>query len=385
MHYSDISCSIRGAVPNTPASPENIVAHNMPTVPPIAGVSTSVTGFIGFSPAGPVQTAVPINSFAQYQAQFGGLAAGSEMGFAVNQFFENGGSNCSIVRVGASGPLDLAEARTALAALDAVGNLNLLCLPGVSDAAILAAARTYCEKRRTFLIIDADPNATTAAALTNLMNGPALPRSISAAVYAPWLEIPNPLTNSGTLSIPPSGTVAGIYAATDANSGVWKAPAGLHAALQGVSGLAVSVTDAEGAALGELGMNLIRRFPAAGMVVWGARTLGPLAGGAGGGYQYVPVRRLALYIEASIIAGTRWAVFEPNGPALWAHVQSLVTAFLQQLYLQGAFQGSTPAEAYFVKCDATTMTQAEIDQGILNIVVGFAALRPAEFVVLQIQ
>jgi len=268
--------------------------------------------------------------------------------------------------------------------LDQVAVLNLLCLPGVTDPAILAAARSYCEKRRIFLIIDADPKATTPGQLTNLMNGAVLPRSLSAAVYGPWLELPNPLSSGSLRTSAPSGTVAGIYARTDAQSGVWKAPAGLNAALIGVSQLTAAFNDAEARALQELGLNLIRPFPSEGILLWGARTLAPAIGAAHSGYEYVPVRRLALFLEESIMRGIQWAVFEPNGPVLWAKLQSTVSAFLHGLYQQGAFHGITPADAYFVKCDATTTTKTDIDQGAVNIVVGFAPLQPAEFVTLKI-
>jgi len=369
-----------GSMPNAPANqPDNL------TIPPIIGVSTATAAFIGFSQSGPLQTATAVPSFAQYTSQFGALEANSELSFAAMQFFENGGNSLYVVRTGASGgSLDLTSAQTAFQALEEVATLNLLCFPGSMDATILAAARSYCEKRRSFLIIDADPKATTAAQLTNLLDGPSLPRSLSVAVYAPWLELPNPLGGGPFRLSAPSGTVAGIYARTDAQSGVWKAPAGLNAASIGVSQLAATFSEAEAHALQASGLNLLRSFPNEGILVWGARTLVPAAGGSNSGYEYVPVRRLALFIEESILRGIQWAVFEPNGPALWTKLQSAVSAFLHGLYRQGAFQGTAPTDAYFVKCDATTTTQTDLDQGIVNIVVGFAPLYPAEFLILKI-
>lgn len=369
-------------MPNHPGQPP--AADNLANIAPIAGVSTSLTAFIGFSQSGPLLAATQVTSLAQYVSEFGALAANSEMGFAAVQFFSNGGTSLYIVRAGASGgQLNQQSAAAAFQALDAVSILNLLCLPGVIEPSILAAARSYCEKRRTFLIIDADPKANTSEKLMSLLDGAELPRSTSAAVYGPWLEIANPFSGGGLRTTAPCGAVAGVYAQTDARSGVWKAPAGLGAGLVGVLKLSAAFGDTEARALQEKGLNLLRSFPAIGIAVWGARTLVPSTD-AGSGYEYVPVRRLGLFLEESIIRGTQWAVFEPNGPPLWAKLQAAVSAFLHGLFRQGAFQGSTPASAYFVKCDSSTTTQSDIDQGVLHIVVGFAPLQPAEFIALQI-
>jgi uncharacterized protein len=352
---------------------------------PIGGASTSITGFIGSSRSGPLQKATSVTSFPQYVGEFGELDASSEMGFAAKAFFDNGGTSLYAVRaVEKDCTLSLQSVQEAMAALDSVPALNLVYLPGVTDASILAAAAEYCEKRRAFLIIDADAKATTVEQFTAMMKTAGLPRSESAAVYAPWLRIPDPLGGSGLRTIAPSGAVAGIYARTDSNSGVWKAPAGTGANLLGATALTAEIDDGQNEVLEELGLNLLRSFPSYGIVIWGARTLLP-PGSGDSTYKYVPVRRLSLYIESSLSSGTQWAVFEPNGPSLWASVRLSVSGFLQGLYQQGAFQGVTPDQAYFVKCDATTMTQSDIDQGILNIVVGFAPLKPAEFVLLRIQ
>ncbi len=374
-------------MPNSPARPGPGIAtpEKLGGVPPIAAVSTSLTALIGFSQSGPLQTATPIASFAHYQSQFGPLDANSDLGFAAHQFFSNGGGSLYIVRAGTSGGrLTPQLAQAALRALDDLPSLNLLCLPGVKDTSILAAATAYCEKRRAFFIIDADASATTAEQLTNLMNGSTLPRSASAAVYGPWLEISDPL-GPGLRTVAPSGAVAAIYARTDANSGVWKAPAGPGAVLLGVVSLAATFDESQALALNQMNLNLLRAFPGQGILIWGARTLVPSAAATPSPYEYVSVRRLALFLEESISRGTGWAAFEANAPALWTKITMSAVAFLQALYLQGAFQGSTPVEAYFVKCDATTMTQSDIDRGVVNILVGFAPLRPAEFVILQIQ
>jgi phage tail sheath protein FI len=182
----------------------------------------------------------------------------------------------------------------------------------------------------------------------------------------------------------PSGTMAGVYARTDSNRGVWKAPAGTDATLNGVIDLAAPLNDRENGTFNPKGVNALRSFPAYGRVAWGARTLKGSDAQADE-YKYVPVRRTALFLEESLYRGTQWVVFEPNDEALWAQIRLNVGAFLQGLFRQGAFQGRTPREAYFVKCDRETTTQNDINLGIVNILVGFAPLKPAEFVVLKLQ
>ena len=182
----------------------------------------------------------------------------------------------------------------------------------------------------------------------------------------------------------PCGVIAGIFARTDATRGVWKSPAGLDAALNGIAGLQVNLSDGENGQLNPLGINSLRSFPVAGHVVWGARTLRG-ADSMGDEYKYIPVRRLALFIEETLYRGTQWVVFEPNDEPLWAQIRLNLGAFMQNLFRQGAFQGKSPREAYFVKCDKETTIQNDIDRGIVNIVVGFAPLKPAEFVIIKIQ
>jgi len=182
----------------------------------------------------------------------------------------------------------------------------------------------------------------------------------------------------------PCGAVAGVFARTDAARGVWKAPAGLEATVNGVSQVKVPLTDAENGQLNQLGINCIRTFPLAGSVVWGARTLRG-ADQLADEYKYIPVRRTALYIESSLYQGLQWAVFEPNDEPLWAQIRLNVGAFMQNMFRQGAFQGSTPRDAYFVKCDKETTTQNDVNLGVVNVIVGFAPLKPAEFVIITIQ
>jgi hypothetical protein len=175
-----------------------------------------------------------------------------------------------------------------------------------------------------------------------------------------------------------------MYARTDAQRGVWKAPAGQEAALTGVQQLTVPLTDMENGQLNPMGLNCLRSFPLIGRVIWGARTLRG-ADQLESQWKNVPVRRTALFIEESLYEGTKWVVFEPNDDSLWAQIRLSVGSFMQSLFRQGAFQGTSPLTAYFVKCDSESTTQNDIDQGIVNIVVGFAPLKPAEFVIIQIQ
>ena len=206
----------------------------------------------------------------------------------------------------------------------------------------------------------------------------------NGAAFWPRLRLPDPLNNYNLRTFAPSGVVAGVYATTDGSRGVWKAPAGINATLNGVQGLTYTLTDQENGLLNPLGLNCFRSFPVYGRVLWGARTLQG-ADALASQWKYVPVRRMALFLEESLYRGLKWVVFEPNDEPLWAAIRLNVESFMQTLFLKGAFQGTTPAQAYFVKCDSETTTQTDIDNGIVNILVGFAPLEPAEFVVIQIE
>jgi phage tail sheath protein FI len=256
-------------------------------------------------------------------------------------------------------------------------------VPGEADPGLVVELQAYCAGRKAFLIADSAADSTFAT----LQNGPdgrmTGANAINSAFYFPWLNALDAQQNV-TRPFPPSGFIAGIYAATDAARGVWRSPAGLRANLTGQSGPVLDLTDPQIGVLGARAINCIRHVAQFGDVVWGDRTL---AGSdqAASDWKYVSVRRLALYIESSLYDGTRWVVFEPNNEQLWAQLTSSVASFMQSLFNQGAFQGSTPAQAYFVRCDAANNPQAGIDQGVVNILVGFAPLHPAEFVVIQIQ
>jgi phage tail sheath protein FI len=285
-------------------------------------------------------------------------------------------------------PAQAESNKIGLFALEKTDLFNLLCLPplepeGDIDPSVIPQAAAYCERRRAMLLVDPpsswndkdDAKSGVASIGTNSKN---------AALFFPRLRQPNPLHDNQMEDFVPSGAVAGVFARTDAQRGVWKAPAGLDATLVGVPALTVPLTDAENGELNPLGVNCLRIRPAAGPVVWGARTLqgdDRLASE----WKYIPVRRLALYLEESLYRGTQWVVFEPNDEPLWSQIRLNVGAFMNTLFRQGAFQGKTPREAYLVKCDRETTTQTDINSGIVNIVVGFAPLKPAEFVIIKIQ
>jgi phage tail sheath protein FI len=205
----------------------------------------------------------------------------------------------------------------------------------------------------------------------------------NAAVFFPRVTISDPL-GGPDLTLGPIGTIAGVFARTDATRGVWKAPAGVDAALAGVRSLTVPLTDRENGDLNTAGVNCLRQFPIFSNVVWGSRTCRG-ANALGDPWKYIPVRRTALFIEETLFRSTKWVVFEPNDEPLWASIRLNIGAFMDGLFRQGAFQGRTARQAYFVKCDAENNRQADIDRGIVTIDVGFAPLKPAEFVLIRIQ
>jgi phage tail sheath protein FI len=475
----------------------------------ITGVATSITAFVGRAKQGPVNDPVTINSFGDFERTFGGLWAESSLGYAVRDFYLNGGSQAIIVRLyhtpaGPPAPVtnagltvdtlqleaaspgswgnqlqamvdhDVANAdpnlfnlsvrvgntgsvevfrnvavdsasprrvdkvltagsslvravlplpgavpavtswttvttahqatdggplvsgdilsstpKQGLFALDKADLFNLLCIPpylaaGDVDASVITQAAVYCEQRRAMLLVDPPSGWTTKdAAKTGIAAGVGT-TSKNAALFFPRLREFDPQRDNQLEDFVPCGAVAGVFARTDAQRGIWKAPAGLDATLVGVQALTVPLTDPENGELNPLGVNCLRIRPAAGPVVWGARTFqgdDRLASE----WKYIPVRRLALYLEESLYRGTQWVVFEPNDEPLWSQIRLNVGAFMHTLFRQGAFQGSTPREAYLVKCDRETTTQDDINRGVVNIVVGFAPLKPAEFVIIQIQ
>jgi hypothetical protein len=281
----------------------------------------------------------------------------------------------------------LESAKKGLYALEKADLFNLLCIPPYKDENVdpnvVSKAAEYCEKRRAMLLVDPMKEWDTVAEVIAGISGIGT-SSKNSAFFFPRLKKSNLLRENQLEEFVPCGAVAGIFARTDAQRGVWKAPAGQDATLVGVPQLSVPLTDAEIGQLNPLGINCLRTLPAAGRVVWGSRTLqgnDRLASE----WKYIPVRRTALFIEESLYRGTQWVVFEPNDEPLWSQIRLNVGAFMHNLFRQGAFQGKTSAEAYYVKCDKETTTQNDINLGIVNILVGFAPLKPAEFVIIKIQ
>jgi hypothetical protein len=287
--------------------------------------------------------------------------------------------------------------KTGVYALETTDLFNLLCIPpdtiggDIDPVLVYSPALEYCVSRRAVLLVD-PPAAWSANPITAANTAAAGFDSLglfgtnarNAALYFPRLVKPDPLSNGQPITVVPSGTMAGVMARTDATRGVWKTPAGVEATLNGISGLDVNLTNAENGILNPLGINCLRTFPVIGSVAWGGRSMSG-ADQLADDYKYIAVRRLALFLEESLYRGTQWVVFEPNDTPLWAQIRLNVGSFMHNLFVQGAFQGTTPKEAYFVSCDATTNPQNQIDLGIVNVVVGFAPLKPAEFVILQIQ
>ncbi len=521
----------------TPTYPGVYIQELSSGVHTITGVATSIAAFIGWAPQGPVNQPTLVQSWGDFQSQFGGLSSGAYLGYAVNQFFGNGGQQAYIVRlvystaVGppgdtepatasgttttssasdltlyASSPgswadgitvqffagadadsfslkvfdsngnllesfnnlsslpaipsryaptvvdnnsqyisfvnnypaptappttaipfpapttsptpppsltlgngnagtllaptdqgfaLQLASGAPIYSVLDSVPIVNIVCVPGLTTdttdgASAIDALQQFCAGARAFYIVDSPQNANVPSAdqavknAGNTLQNNANSGAANSAMYFPWVWAPDPLAGGLPALMPPCGLVAGVYAATDASRGVWKAPAGIDAGLSGITGLQYTLTDLQNGQLNPLGVNCLRYFPSYSNVVWGARTLVG-ADTVGSQWKYVPIRRFALFLESSLYDGTQWVVFEPNDETLWGQIRLNVGAFMQGLFLKRAFQGTTPQQAYFVKCDAENNPQSSINQGIVTVTVGFAPLYPAEFVIIQIQ
>jgi hypothetical protein len=276
--------------------------------------------------------------------------------------------------------------KTGMYALEDVDLFNILNIPNISDVRVLTDAVAYAEECRSMLLIDIADTVDTLEDARGWINSPANSglKHRNAVACFPRVRLADPLQNGRLRTFPNSGLMAGLYARTDAERGVWKAPAGIDTQLRGVQALDHVMSDPENGVLNPLGLNCLRTFPVYGTVSWGARTLVG-ADAFASEWKYVPVRRLALFIEESLYRGTQWVVFEPNDEPLWSQIRLSVGSFMQQLFRQGAFQGATPQEAYLVRCDSSTTTQADIDLGIVNILVGFAPLKPAELVIIRIQ
>lgn len=306
----------------------------------------------------------------------------------VQEYILSGGADSSVLP-DASAIIGSLISKSGIYALEDADLFNILCLPITATTAeaeydsVYTPALDYCEKRRAFFIIDTPVGITTVPGIKNWLALKNLTHK-NSALYFPRVQIPNLLDGSRLRSVGASGTVAGLYARTDSSRGVWKAPAGIEASLRNVSQLEYKLTDAENGVLNPLGIGCLRNFPVHGSVCWGARTREG-ADAQASEYKYISVRRLALFLEESLFRGSKWVVFEPNDEKLWAQIRLNLGAFMNTLFRKGAFQGLTPREAYLVKCDSETTTQADINMGVVNILVGFAPLKPAEFVFINIQ
>lgn len=307
-------------------------------------------------------------------------------------------------------PLDFAAAFADDASLDKVPVFNLLATPGITASVVTSEAVAYCERKRAFYIMDTPspslppPPLTTPAAAqaparpdpvwsANALVGNAatilsenFPVSINAALYYPWLVTTDPVTGAPSTA-PPSGFVAGMYGKEDNGPGVWKSPAGIETALLGTTGVDPNglMNDAQQGVFNRNALDCLRQFPGIGTVIFGARTTaGADANTAQQQWKYVAVRRMALFIEQTLYANLTWAVFEGNSTPLWNAITGEVSAFMLSLFRQGAFAGGTPSQAFLVQCDSTTTTPLDVANGVVNVVVGFAPLVPAEFVVIKI-
>lgn len=359
---------------------------------PIAGVSTSIAGFVGVTEKGAnASEVVFITSWKSFEDAFGGRTdTAPYMADAVFSFFSNGGSQCYIVSVtdttpdaitpsdytgeGESTSTDPADpvepnSRKGLAALEAIDDISLILIPGVTDTTVQSAMIAHCEKMKyRFCILDAPKNATIKSVKEH--KGHLTSEKGYGALYFPWITVLGRNT-------PPSGAIAGIYARSDNERGVHKAPA--NEVLRNVTKLELNLTDNDQGPLNKEGINCLRSFSGRGIRVWGARTLASDVT-----WQYINVRRLFIYLEKSIDEATQWVVFEPNNEQLWARVTQTISNFLTNVWRDGALMGTSPKEAFFVQCGRETMTQDDIDNGKLIVKIGVSPTKPAEFVIFEI-
>lgn len=504
-------------MPTAPTYPGVYIQEVSSGVRTISGVATSIAAFVGFFKKGPMNEAVRVLNFGEFERNFGGLDVESESSYAIQQFFLNGGTQAWIVRTAASGGdggpstasvtlqddgandvivvdaanagswgdsisvtvdydtkdtsdttlfnLTVTDGRTvetfrnltmdpnsssyaidavndgsvlvdadlpatppAITARPALGEssltgglngvvptgteligdenaktgmyalldvdlFNILCIPDtmllddLEAASVASSATALCESERAFYILDVpqqDGDRDSFTEIQSWLSANATLRHKNVGLYFPRPQIADSLKDFRLRPVAASGTIAGLFSRTDSTRGVWKAPAGTEAVLRGVQKLSYRLTDAENGVLNPLAVNCLRTFPIYGNVAWGSRTLEG-ADQIGSEWKYLPVRRLALFLEESLLRGMQWVVFEPNDEPLWAQIRLNVGAFMHNLFRQGAFQGTKPSDAYFVRCDSSTTTQTDINNGIVNVVVGFAPLKPAEFVIISIQ
>lgn len=390
-----------------------------PSAPDSAGAAlpiqlepVDIVAFVDTFAQGPYHEPVPVTSWREFQMLFGGFHATSEASYAVFLFFENGGEFAWVVRVpdpaegglalvGAGGerqasPSSMADSLIGSSAentgMHALRTLRrklpaILAIPraaeiGAEGVRVYLQALRLCEELRMFLLVDPPLLADSPAEVRAWLHENPDLASPMAALYYPRVLFPDALQHGRNRSFGPSGVVAGLLSWLDQERGVWKAPAGLHAATEAVMP-GRELAPEELSVLVAAGVNPIRDLPGHGTVLWGARTLAG-SNTAGPEWKYLPIRRFLLAVERSLAHGLRWAEFEPNDDVLWSRVRGATETFLDSLWKQGAMQGQRASEAYYVRCDRTTTTEADIQAGRCILHVGIAAVRPAEFLLLRV-
>lgn len=362
--------------------------------PTIGGVSTSVTAFIGYTRSGPLATArapKELNSFLEFEQQFGGLADLSfppkinYLARAAKAFFDEGGKQLVIARVRSprlAQPMAIEDWQRALNALGAIKNISIVAAPGATEVGPLADSIpsllvAHAEAvRYRFAVLDVPSGKSIADAVSYRARFD----SKNAAFYYPWVTAINPPAKPKappTLNLPPSGFICGIYARTDIERGVYKSPA--NEIVRSATGFERPLSQGEQEILNPAGVNCLRHFEGRGNLVWGARTAS-----SDPEWKYVSLRRYFIYLEQSIDRGTQWAVFEQNNETLWANVRRTISDFLLNEWQNGALLGTKPEQAFFVRCDRSTMTQDDLNNGRLICLIGVAAVKPAEFIIFRI-
>ncbi len=382
------------------------VAENPSTTRAITGASTSTAAFIGMTEKGSTDKSVLVTSLAEFFDKFGSFTTKHKMGitnaqendvylpYAVWAFFQNGGSKCYIVRIAPEGSLGkdvtnkeiIAQLTDGTSVLDKITDVSLIASPGYTDTEIVNAGFTYAEGHRNslgdaFFIADVpkyvdtpDEGLKFIKSLSPCVNG-------FGAVYFPWIKVHDEISKARNpiAIVPPSGFMAGIFARIDNKRGVWKSPAGIEANVAGALDLTSVLDDINHGIINEVGLNAIRSFPDKGLVAWSART--PSSDII---WRYLSVRRMTNFLKSSIYDGIQWAVFESNDTSLWTALTVNIERFMREIFSQGAFKGSTIEEAFFVKCGSETTTSTDQQMGIVNVLVGFAPLKPAEFIVINL-
>lgn len=359
-----------------------VYIENKPAAGPIAGTGTSVAALIGevatVTPDFAAKPAVEVTNWAAYVRAFGDYREGLTFPYAVRGFFENGGTRAYVIPV--KSPLAAAGLEAAIDQLTRLGDVSLVCLPGVADPALQQLVINHCEAMGDrFAVLDgtADVTAQFADAL-NEQRGQLDSDLGFGGLYWPWVVIRDPRSTTGAvLNVPPSGHVAGVMARSDDTVGVHKAPA--NEVLKGAVDVGYPLNDTEQGVLNKSNINAIRVFPGRPPMVWGARTLTTDTA-----WRYVNVRRLVSYIEDSLLQGLRWAVFEPNNLALWKGLERSITEFLTRVWEAGALFGATAKDAFYVKIDEELNPPSVRQLGQVYVEIGLAPTSPAEYVVLQL-